>query len=127
MSSTEYTKSSRYFPSLFTLVPPSQSSQEASRFMRHSRRTTLTTSDIDLALRVLNIEPLYGHSSAQTPAFRRAPPYSQMPNAGTVYFVEDEEIDFDRLLKEEKLSMPPGVRWTAHWLAVVSEQTLHRR
>ncbi|KZV71978.1 TAF-domain-containing protein [Peniophora sp. CONT] len=98
--------------------------EEAARFMRHSRRTTMATSDIDNALRVLNIEPLYGHSSHSTPTFRRALPFSQMPSAGTVFFIEDEEIDFDRVLKEEKLPLPSGVRWTAHWLAVEGVQPL---
>lgn len=98
--------------------------EEASHFMRHARRTTLTTSDIDQALRVLNIEPLYGHSAHHPPSFRRALPFPQLPSAGPVYFVEDEEIDFDRVLKEDKLSLPNGVRWTAHWLAVEGVQPL---
>ncbi|KAI0040292.1 transcription initiation factor TFIID complex subunit [Auriscalpium vulgare] len=98
--------------------------EEASRFMRHARRTTLTTADIDNALRVLNIEPLYGHSQHNTPTFRRALPFPQLASAGTVFFVEDEEIDFDRVLKEEKITLPPGVRWTAHWLAVEGVQPL---
>lgn len=92
--------------------------------MRHARRTTLTTSDIDQALRVLNIEPLYGHFPHNPPNFRRALPFPQLPTAGTVYFVEDEEIDFDRVLREEKLTLPKGVSWTAHWLAVEGVQPL---
>lgn len=96
--------------------------EEASRFMRHARRTTMTTSDIDQALRVLNIEPLYGHSSYNTPTFRRAPPFPQLPQSGTVYFVEDEEIDFERVIREEKLVLPKPVNWTAHWLAVEGVQ-----
>ncbi|KAI0032798.1 TATA box binding protein associated factor-domain-containing protein [Vararia minispora EC-137] len=98
--------------------------EEAARFMRHARRTTMTTADVDNALRVLNIEPLYGHSGHNNPTFRRALPFSHLPSSGTVYFVEDEEIDFDRVLKEEKLQLPPGVRWTAHWLAVEGVQPL---
>ncbi|GBE83264.1 Transcription initiation factor TFIID subunit 6 [Sparassis crispa] len=98
--------------------------EEAARFMRHARRTTLTTSDVDHALRVLNIEPLYGHSPHNPPVFRRAPPFPQLPAAGSVYFVEDEEIDFDRVLREEKLTLPKGVSWTAHWLAVEGVQPL---
>src|SRR5689334_7234195 len=90
--------------------------------MRHARRTTLTTSDIDLALRTLNIEPLYGHFPHNPPTFRRAPPFPSLPSAGSVYFVEDEEIEFDRVLREEKVSMPRGVRWGAHWLAVEGVQ-----
>lgn len=92
--------------------------------MRHGRRTTMTTSDIDQALRVLNIEPLYGHSPYNPPSFRRALPFPQVPAAGPVYFVEDEEIDFDRVLREEKIALPKGVSWTAHWLAVEGVQPL---
>jgi transcription initiation factor TFIID subunit 6 len=84
----------------------------------------MTTSDIDHALRVLNIEPLYGHTSFNPPTFRRALPFPQMPSAGSVYFVEDEEIDFDRVLREEKIALPKGVSWTAHWLAVEGVQPL---
>jgi transcription initiation factor TFIID subunit 6 len=75
-------------------------------------------SDIDEALKVLNIEPLYGHSSFPPPAFRRAP--GQTP----VYFVEDEEIDFDRVVREEKVFLPKPVSYTAHWLAVEGVQPL---
>ena len=84
----------------------------------------MTTSDIDQALRVLNIEPLYGHSPHNPPTFRRALPFPQLPTAGPVYFVEDEEIDFDRVLREEKITLPKGVNWTAHWLAVEGVQPL---
>lgn len=92
--------------------------------MRHARRTTMTTSDIDQALRVLNIEPLYGHSPHHLPTFRRALPFPNLTAAGPVYFVEDEEIDFDRVLREEKITLPNGVSWTAHWLAVEGVQPL---
>ncbi|KAL1744982.1 TATA box binding protein associated factor-domain-containing protein [Schizophyllum fasciatum] len=95
--------------------------EEAARFMRHGRRTTLTVSDMDQAFKVLNIEPLYGHSQHNPPVFRRALPYPNS-NAGPVYFVEDEEIDFDRVLREEKLALPKGVTWTAHWLSVEGVQ-----
>ncbi|KAG6885598.1 hypothetical protein C0993_012345 [Termitomyces sp. T159_Od127] len=98
--------------------------EEAARFMRHGRRTTLTTSDIEQAFRVLNIEPLYGHTPANPPVFRRALPFPHIASAGPVYFVEDEEIDFDRVLREEKITLPKGVSWTAHWLAVEGVQPL---
>jgi len=102
--------------------------------MRHGRRTTMTTADIDHALRVLNIEPLYGHTPHNPPSFRRAPPFMTHPSSvsaantntasSTVYFVEDEELDFDRVLREEKIALPKGVSWTAHWLAVEGVQPL---
>src|SRR5882757_10683572 len=92
--------------------------------MRHARRTTITTLDIDQALRVLNIEPLYGHNPHNPPVFRRALPFPNAANVGAVYFVDDEEIDFDRVLREEKITLPKGVSWTAHWLAVEGVQPL---
>ncbi|THV01229.1 TAF-domain-containing protein [Dendrothele bispora CBS 962.96] len=108
--------------------------EEAAKFMRHGRRTTMTTADIDHALRVLNIEPLYGHTPHNPPSFRRAPPFMTHPSSmnpanqnsasSTVYFVEDEELDFDRVLREEKIALPKGVSWTAHWLAVEGVQPL---
>lgn len=92
--------------------------------MRHARRTTMTTDDIDQAFRVLNIEPLYGHSPHNPPTFRRSIPYPPNSTTGTLYFVEDEEIDFDRVLREEKITVPKPVSWTAHWLAVEGVQPL---
>jgi len=84
----------------------------------------ISTSDIDQALRVLNIEPLYGHNPHNPPVFRRALPFPSAANVGPVYFVDDEEIDFDRVLREEKITLPKGVSWTAHWLAVEGVQPL---
>ncbi|KAJ7072221.1 transcription initiation factor TFIID complex 60 kDa subunit [Mycena amicta] len=98
--------------------------EEAARFMRHGRRTLMTTSDIEQALRVLNIEPLYGHSAHNPPSFKRALPFPNALAAGSVYFVEDEEIDFERVLREERITLPKGVSWTAHWLAVEGVQPL---
>lgn len=92
--------------------------------MRHARRTTVYPSDIDNALRVLNIEPLYGYSSANPPVFKRALPPNPNSATGPVYYIDDEEIDFERVLREEKITLPKGVSWTAHWLAVEGVQPL---
>ncbi len=35
----------------------------------------MTTVDIDQAFRVLNLEPLYGHTPHNPPTFRRAPAF----------------------------------------------------
>jgi len=65
-------------------------------------------------------QPIYGHSSNNPPAFRRATPATGPP----VYFLEDEEIDFEKMLKEEQLPAPKNVRWAAHWLAIEGVQPL---
>ncbi|KAG2362221.1 hypothetical protein BDR07DRAFT_1485006 [Suillus spraguei] len=80
--------------------------------------------DLCLSPSSLNIEPLYGHNPHNPPVFRRALPFQNVANVGPVYFVEDEEIDFDCVLREEKITLPKGVSWTAHWLAVEGVQPL---
>jgi transcription initiation factor TFIID subunit 6 len=109
--------------------------------MRHSKRSTMLPCDINHALQALNIEPLYGHlpiPSSSRPTFAplripgdsssssKSKAASNNPNSTTnassdqqFYFLQDQEINFQSLLKEK----PPGlvgggVRWTAHWLAV---------
>ena len=124
MLNTEYTRSSRCVSTLALATSSADLDQEAARYMRHARRTVLTTADIDLALRTLNIEPLYGHTPHAPSTFRRALPFPHLASAGAVYFVEDEEIDFDKVLREEKITVPRGVNWTAHWLAVEGVQPL---
>ncbi|KAG8939596.1 hypothetical protein FRC00_013742, partial [Tulasnella sp. 408] len=93
---------------------------EASRFTRHGKRTTLTTTDVDQAFRVLNIEPVYGHSGLNAPSFKKAVPTVGPP----VYALQDEEIDFDKVVKEEEIPVPRAVSWTAHWLAIEGVQPL---
>ncbi|KAG9007600.1 hypothetical protein FRB94_013618 [Tulasnella sp. JGI-2019a] len=93
---------------------------EASRFSRHSNRTTLTTTDIDQAFKILNIEPVYGHSGLTAPLFKRAVPTVGPP----VYALQDEEIDFEKIVREEEIPVPRAVNWSAHWLAIEGVQPL---
>ncbi|KAG9016326.1 hypothetical protein FRB90_003290 [Tulasnella sp. 427] len=88
---------------------------EASRFTRHGKRTTLTTTDVDQAFR-----PVYGHSGLNAPSFKKAIPTVGAP----VYALQDEEIDFDKVIKEEEIPVPRAVSWTAHWLAIEGVQPL---
>ena len=46
--------------------------QEALKFMKHGRRETLSTDDINFALRLRSAEPLYGFASGEAPRFCRA-------------------------------------------------------
>ncbi|CAO3668727.1 unnamed protein product [Rhizopus microsporus] len=46
--------------------------QEALKFMRHSKRVKLTVDNVNAALRVKNVEPLYGYTHGETPKFRKA-------------------------------------------------------
>ncbi|PWZ03657.1 hypothetical protein BCV70DRAFT_197857 [Testicularia cyperi] len=106
--------------------------QDAAKYMRHSKRDQLKTTDVDAALRARNVEPLYGFMSTSLgrsggpssrmtagPTFRRVQSASGVP----LHYVEDEEIDFDKILEAgPKIGIGRGVGWGAHWLAIEGVQ-----
>ncbi len=66
--------------------------QEALKFAKHCKRQKLTTEDINNALRLRNVEPMYGFSNNKDPAkFVRAAGHPD------VYFVQDPELSFDQV------------------------------
>ncbi|KAI9316443.1 hypothetical protein BX666DRAFT_1950782 [Dichotomocladium elegans] len=91
--------------------------QEATKFMRNSKRSKLSVDDINAALRVKNVEPLYGYSSSDTPKFRKT-----TVNASDIYFTEDHEVDFEAILSKPLPKIPLDVTFTAHWLAIEGVQ-----
>ncbi|CEQ39944.1 SPOSA6832_01503 [Sporobolomyces salmonicolor] len=82
--------------------------EESMKFMRHSRRTKLKVDDVDQALRVRNLEPLWGfNSSTQHLPFKKT-----VTATGTVYHVEDDEIDLTKVIKTEVPSVPRDISFT---------------
>ncbi|KIS68220.1 TATA-binding protein-associated factor TAF6 [Mycosarcoma maydis] len=107
--------------------------QDAAKYMRHSKRDQLKTIDIDAALRARNIEPIYGflpsssgRSSASDPSrYTAGPTFRRVQTASGVplHYVEDEEIDFDKILEAgPRIGIGRGVGWGAHWLAIEGVQ-----
>ncbi|KAF9319805.1 hypothetical protein BG003_008099 [Podila horticola] len=96
--------------------------QEAMKFMRHGKRTKLTVDDINNALRVRNVEPLYGFSSADPTRFKRTTAGSTSTGQQELFFVEDEELDFEAILSAPLPKVPLDVTYTAHWLAIEGVQ-----
>ncbi|KAI7867677.1 transcription initiation factor TFIID subunit 6 [Spinellus fusiger] len=91
--------------------------QEATKFMRHSKRSKLHVDDINAALCVKNVEPLYGYTCGETPLFRKT-----LVNGNEVYFAEDEEVDFETILSKPLPKIPLDTSFTAHWLAIEGVQ-----
>ncbi|KAG8529745.1 uncharacterized protein KY384_005226 [Bacidia gigantensis] len=96
----------------------SQVLEEALKFMRHGKRTTLTTQDISQALRALDVEPLYGYESTRPLRFGEASIGPGQP----LYYVEDEEMEFEKLINAPLPKVPREITFTAHWLAVEGVQ-----
>ncbi|KAL8829426.1 MAG: hypothetical protein Q9191_002017 [Dirinaria sp. TL-2023a] len=92
--------------------------EEALKFMRHRKSGTLSTQDVTQALRVLDVEPLYGYESTRPLKFGEASIGPGQP----LYYVEDEEVDFEKFINAPLPKVPREIAFTAHWLAVEGVQ-----
>lgn len=92
--------------------------EQATKFMRHGKRKTLTTQDIDQAMKVLNLEPLYGYDTSKPLQYKEA----MIGPGQTLYYVDDDEVDFETLINQPLPQVPRQTTCTAHWLAVEGVQ-----
>lgn len=97
--------------------------EESLKFMRHARRTKLKVDDLDHALKVRNLEPLWGFSSTAS-AVASQPFKKTVTPTGTVYHLDEQEIDLSKVIKTEIPSVPRDISFTAHWLAIEGVQPL---
>lgn len=91
---------------------------EALRLMRAARRTTLTVTDVSLALAVLDVEPLFGYDSTRPLRYGEASLGPGQP----LFYIEDEEMDFEKLVNTPLPRVPRDMTFTAHWLAIEGVQ-----
>ncbi|WOH03175.1 hypothetical protein DCAR_0522569 [Daucus carota subsp. sativus] len=90
--------------------------QEAIKCMNHSRRTTLTTDDIDSALKLRNVEPIYGFASGDPLRFRRALGHKDL------FYIDDKDVDFKDVIEAPLPKAPLDTSIVCHWLAIEGVQ-----
>ncbi|KAK6149369.1 hypothetical protein DH2020_016894 [Rehmannia glutinosa] len=90
--------------------------QEAIKCMRHSRRTTLTTDDVDSALNLRNVEPIYGFASGDPMRFKRAAGHKDL------FYIEEKDVEFKEVIEAPLPKAPLDTAVVAHWLAIEGVQ-----
>jgi transcription initiation factor TFIID subunit 6 len=91
--------------------------QDAIKFMRHSKRRRLTCADIDQALRVKNIEPLYGFDCTDYIPFRHT-----SGGGKDIYFPDEKEVNLVDLVSSPLPRLPSDISMRSHWLCVEGVQ-----
>lgn len=86
--------------------------QEAIKCMRHSRRTTLTTDDVDGALKLRNVEPIYGFASGDSLRFKRAAGHKDL------FYIDDKDVEFKDVIEAPLPKPLLDVSLTSHWLSI---------
>ena len=82
--------------------------EQALKFMRHSRRMILWSQDIANALRVLDVEPLYGYETTRPLKYGEASIGPGQP----LFYIDDEEMDFEKLINAPLPKVPREMSFT---------------
>ncbi|KAL8261024.1 hypothetical protein R6Q59_025073 [Mikania micrantha] len=90
--------------------------QEGIKCMHHSKRTTLTTDDVDSALSMRNIEPIYGFASGDPFKFKRALGHKDL------FYIDDKDVDFKDVIEAPLPKAPLDTSLFCHWLAIEGVQ-----
>ncbi|XP_022135619.1 transcription initiation factor TFIID subunit 6 [Momordica charantia] len=90
--------------------------QEAIKCMRHSKRTTLTADDVDGALNLRNVEPMYGFASGGPLRFKRAVGHRDL------FYLEDKDLEFKDVIDAPLPKAPLDTAVFCHWLAIEGVQ-----
>ncbi|GLT59504.1 hypothetical protein SLA2020_323180 [Shorea laevis] len=92
--------------------------QEAIKCMRHSRRTVLMADDVDSALKLRNVDPIYGFAAGDPLRFKRAAGHKDL------FYIDNKDIEFKDVIDAPFPKAPLDTSITAHWLAIEGIQPL---
>lgn len=90
--------------------------QEAIKCMHHSRRTTLMREDVDGALSLRNVEPVYGFASGGHLQFKRSLGHRDL------FYIDDRDVDFKDVIESLLPKAPLDTAIACHWLAIEGVQ-----
>ncbi|XP_017253377.1 transcription initiation factor TFIID subunit 6 [Daucus carota subsp. sativus] len=90
--------------------------QEAIKCMHHSNRTLLTSHDVDFALHLRNLEPIYGFGSGDALKFKKATTHKDL------FYIDDKQVDFKNVINAPISKTPRDTSVTAQWLAIEGVQ-----
>ncbi|WVZ75297.1 hypothetical protein U9M48_023367 [Paspalum notatum var. saurae] len=90
--------------------------QESIKCMRHAKQTVLTADDVDSALSLRNVEPVYGFASGDPLRFKRAVGHKDL------FYLDDREVDFKEIIEASLPKAPLDTTVVAHWLAIEGVQ-----
>ncbi|GLJ09467.1 hypothetical protein SUGI_0110160 [Cryptomeria japonica] len=90
--------------------------QEAVKCQRHSKRTILTTEDVDSALSLRNVEPIYGFASEDPLKFKKALGHADL------FYIEDKDLEFKDVVEAPLPKTPLETAVVVHWLAIEGVQ-----
>ncbi|THF95926.1 hypothetical protein TEA_024434 [Camellia sinensis var. sinensis] len=89
---------------------------EAIKCMHHSKRTMLTTDDVDNALNLRNVELIYGFASGHPLRFRRTAGHKDL------FYIDDKDLDFKDVIEVPLPKAPLYTSIVCHWLAIEGAQ-----
>lgn len=91
--------------------------QDAEKFMRHGKRDYVTIEDINNAIKLRGVEPLYGYKESEGFKFKKVPHSKEH-----LYYIQDDDINLIDIVNAPLPRCPIDVTYSAHWLAIEGVQ-----